>query len=87
MSPVIIYGPQGCGKTLNGEELRKAFGCTEVLELDDCKPYQGRNAWALKNGTLYLTSDPGVAMRFSTIAVPFSKAIKRVPEALRLPKK
>lgn len=32
---VIIYGPQGCGKTRNAEQLRQAFGLERVIELED----------------------------------------------------
>ena len=50
MNTVIVYGPQGCGKTRNAEALMKHFGCTGIE--DD---------WALnqhvRRGALHLTSE------------------------------
>ncbi len=34
---VIVYGPQGCGKTRNAEALRIHFGLATVCEADDWK--------------------------------------------------
>jgi NTP pyrophosphatase (non-canonical NTP hydrolase) len=34
---VIVYGPQGCGKTRSAEALMKHFGVGRVMELDECK--------------------------------------------------
>lgn len=31
---VIVYGPQGCGKTRNAERLARFFGCTQVVDID-----------------------------------------------------
>lgn len=50
MKTLIIHGPQGCGKTRNGERLREHFGCTKVVELD------GPDA-RLVPGALHLTCD------------------------------
>lgn len=35
---IIIYGPQGCGKTLHAERLRKHFKMDEVCD-DEMDPY------------------------------------------------
>lgn len=32
MITVIVYGPQGSGKTTNAEALRKHFGCSRVVD-------------------------------------------------------
>lgn len=32
MDLIVIYGPPGSGKTLNGEALRQHFGCDAVLD-------------------------------------------------------
>lgn len=32
MITVIVYGPQGSGKTTNAEPLRKHFGCSRVVD-------------------------------------------------------
>lgn len=34
---VIVYGPQGCGKTRNAEALRIHFGLSTVCEADEWK--------------------------------------------------
>jgi hypothetical protein len=46
---VIVYGPQGCGKTLNAQRIAKHFGLTRIE--DD---YDGSRFRA--TGTLYLTN-------------------------------
>jgi len=32
---VIVYGPQGCGKSKNADRLAAYFGCKKIVELDD----------------------------------------------------
>lgn len=51
MPLVIIYGPQGTGKNLHAEALKKHFGCQRIVEWDDVK--QGP---ALRDGDLALTN-------------------------------
>lgn len=73
---VIIYGPQGCGKTRNAEALRKAFGCDEVV--DGWEP-----GHPVERGNLHLTwhhrpSAPG-AGRVQIMS--FDEAMKQVSEA------
>jgi hypothetical protein len=61
---MIIYGPQGCGKTQHGEALRKHFGLQHVIESDDRPDVFGRSLYTPKNlvkfkqasGVLILTS-------------------------------
>lgn len=36
---VIVYGPQGCGKSLNAELLRDHYGLEKVVELDEYLPH------------------------------------------------
>lgn len=48
---VIVYGPQGCGKSLNAEKLRKGFGLDRVI--DD---WDGRERLP-RHGALVLTHD------------------------------
>lgn len=31
---VIVYGPQGCGKTRNADKLAAYFGCQKIVEID-----------------------------------------------------
>ena len=54
---VIVYGPQGCGKTLNAERLRKYFGCTLVVEMDEQRRRQ------LHDGALHLTCEDPATLR------------------------
>lgn len=39
---VIVYGPQGCGKTKNAEALRTLFKCDRVID-DGKNPYPKSN--------------------------------------------
>jgi len=55
MKTVIIYAPQGTGKTKHAEALRKHFGCTKVI---DGWPGEG----AFEPGALHLTNMPVEAM-------------------------
>lgn len=51
MSSVIVYGPQGCGKSRNKQLLMNHFGLDKVI--DDYVPGD-----KLQNQTLHLTSTP-----------------------------
>jgi hypothetical protein len=48
---VVVYGPAGCGKTINAQILRKAFGLSQII--DD---YDGRTRIPF-NGALVLTNN------------------------------
>lgn len=49
MRTVVVFGPQGCGKTRNAERLMMAYGCSRVQEeWDGLAP--------LPPGTLALTN-------------------------------
>ncbi len=56
---VIIYGPQGCGKTTHAKALAKHLGLSHII--DDGRDEEG-NLWhsdyAIPEGTLVLTSAP-----------------------------
>lgn len=54
MGAVVVYGPQGCGKTRNAERLRKHFGKRSVI--DDWTPGD-----PLPDDCLALTNHPGAA--------------------------
>lgn len=45
---IIIHGPQGCGKTLNGEKLRRHFGMRQVVDADEITS-PGRIYTSLRN--------------------------------------
>ncbi len=58
---VIIYGPQGCGKTSNAEALAKHFGLNHII--DDGEDEHG-NSWhpgdPVPDDALVLTNAPGI---------------------------
>lgn len=54
MIAVIVYGPQGCGKSTNAEAMRRHFGVARVV--DGYAPGD-----ELPGDTLALTNVPGVA--------------------------
>jgi hypothetical protein len=47
---VIVYGPQGCGKTRWAERIAKHFGLTRIVDGWGCSVF-------LPHGTLYLTNN------------------------------
>lgn len=48
---VVIHGPQGCGKTINGHRLARHFGLKHVV--DDCEQWNK----PLATDTLFLTHE------------------------------
>lgn len=58
MNTVIVYGPKACGKTTNMEQLRRAFKCERVIDLESTTPGGMRALNAPDDGrrTLILTS-------------------------------
>jgi energy-coupling factor transporter ATP-binding protein EcfA2 len=50
---VVVYGPQGCGKTTYKEQLRVLFGCGHVVDHCDESAYQSAQT---SKGTLFLTN-------------------------------
>lgn len=72
MKTLIIHGPQGCGKTRNGERLREHFGCTEVIELDDARKRLVLGALHLTND---LTSLGQLSQRANVQVLTFDRAI------------
>lgn len=49
---VIVYGPQGCGKTRLAKRIAAHFGLAKVVEADDAILHRKKFD---KSGTLYLT--------------------------------
>lgn len=49
---VIVYGPQGCGKTRHAKGIAAHFGLTKVVEADELV---ARSEKFDKAGTLYFT--------------------------------
>jgi hypothetical protein len=63
---VIIYGPQGCGKTLRADDIKAHFKASRVVDLDELgvRPYisgRKREQPVVPAGTVALTYDEGLA--------------------------
>lgn len=52
----MVYGPQGCGKTMNSAELMRRLGCDKVIDIAEVADLS-----AVPAGTLVLTNDPATA--------------------------
>lgn len=60
---IIVYGPPGCGKTLNAEKLRQYFCCETVVDADfDPYPISKKQVKEFLEGDiLFLTNiDPKI---------------------------
>lgn len=81
---IIVYGPQGCGKSLNGEALCRHFKCDRVVEAEEFPDTWGGSLYAPNNtrrltdaNWLFLTSEPPpVAWELSHLAIPFAAAMR-----------
>ncbi len=71
---IIVYGPQGCGKTRNAEKIRAALGCKCVIEGEDL--VAGR-AFPT-SGALILTNDPHFIAPLGVHRLPFAQAMRQV---------
>jgi hypothetical protein len=58
---VIIYGPQGCGKTTHAKQIAQHFGKAEVIEAGDLPSDFWKGA-PFSNNALVLTNDQALAM-------------------------
>lgn len=68
---IIIIGPQGCGKSLNGKALAKAYGLPHWIDAD--------TGIIPKQDHIILANEvPRGAQGLKV--VPFSEAIKKVPK-------
>jgi len=78
MKSVIVHGPQGCGKSLQGEKLRKHFGLDLVQDEFEFL----RNSEIRAEGVLYLSSyepdgNSGVASRGLRV-IAFEDAMREI---------
>lgn len=76
---VIVYGPQGCGKTRRGEELRKLFMLDRIVELDE-RPAERQRADT--TGTLYLTNMTPEEMKEKKIITDEDRRVISFGEAM-----
>jgi uridine kinase len=79
---IVIHGPQGCGKTLNGQRLRKHFGLQVIVDLDD---YPGQRRLIATEGALVLTHDEAAAHRLTGFRVLSFKEAMRLAGFARHP--
>jgi hypothetical protein len=66
---VILWGPQGSGKTRHASRIAARYGCVRWVECDDASPYARlrRDPVGFKAGdTLYITNEPPPARIGST---------------------
>jgi len=50
---IIVYGPQGCGKTTNAEKMRKAFNLKKIVDgWEPGESFEERNVLYLTNAEL-----------------------------------
>jgi hypothetical protein len=71
---IIIYGPQGCGKTINADGFCVAFGLGKSLDLDECEAHLG---YVPKEGYVLFCVDPPKNTH-GIHAMSFDKAIRLV---------
>jgi len=70
--PVIIHGPQGCGKSARAEALKSEFGAQRIV--DEWRPGQH-----LAPGDLALTNvAPPLELGFDARVIPFSAVVGHV---------
>jgi replication-associated recombination protein RarA len=70
---VIVYGPQGCGKTTHAPAMAKHFGLSAVVEID-----QLSRSKIKPTNHLYLTLDrPSWADADDRRIIPFAEAMRQ----------
>lgn len=72
---IVVYGPQGCGKTRAAQALAKHFGLDTIV--DDADSVPSPHQFKSTPGHLYLTHQPPVwADEFDRRVIPFDKAVQ-----------
>ncbi len=70
---VLVYGPQGCGKSINAERLRRHFGCASVQD-------EGLDWWGprrkIVDGALHLTTEQPAAEIPGVRVLSFAEAMR-----------
>lgn len=75
---VLVYGPQGCGKTTNAERLRRHFGCATVQ--DDGLHLHGPQR-KIVDGALHLTTERPANEVPDVRVLSFAEAMAEVERA------
>lgn len=57
MKSVLIYGPQGCGKTINADKIAKHFGLKRIVDAGRDSNQASECLAPKSEGTLYLTTE------------------------------
>lgn len=61
---IVIYGPRGCGKTINAERLQKHFGLERIVdEGKDYWPFDRKGPALESKGVLYLVEEPPLTVK------------------------
>ena len=71
---IVVYGPQGCGKTRNAHRIAQALGLSTIV--DGFEPCIG-HPWP-REGALLLSHTPPPGW-FRHPVLSFDEAMKRVP--------
>ena len=71
---IMVYGPQGCGKTRNAHRIAKALGLSAIVEEFELG---SGHAWP-REGALLLSHTPPPNW-FRHPVMSFDEAMKRVP--------
>jgi len=73
MNTILVYGPQGCGKTRNAERIAQALGLTTIIDAFELS----KQPWP-RAGALLLTNEkPPKRTRLHVMS--FEQAMNRVP--------
>lgn len=82
-TPIIVYGEEGCGKTLNAEHFAKMYGKTKIVEADDHHvdgikfiQHGTMHCAGLDADTLYLTRTPYAKIKApGVLVVSFERSL------------
>lgn len=83
---VIVYGPQGCGKTHHSKRIANYLGLSRLMELDDMKESPRavlKERKHLHHDTLFLTNNVDYMMllsggEFGITAIPFDEIAAKI---------
>lgn len=68
---IVIHGPQGCGKTVNGQRLARHFGLKRVVDLDEL------GGERIPPGSLVLTNEqPSARVAKTCRVLTFAEAMR-----------
>jgi len=69
---IVVYGPQGCGKTLNSERLKNALGLSQVV---DGWQFGFSKNWPRQGALLLTNVRPPAHFRYPVMS--YAEALRR----------